>query len=105
MKAERASRTAHFVTLGRAFADAGLSHVADFHDPTARVFLSEKGARLSALPTVPGQSFHGRLFVDHGDSFAGGKVVTRPMLRLDDGTSVALDLPDATIHLAGPVIA
>lgn len=45
MKADRASRTAHFVTLGRAFADAGLSHVADFHDPTARVFLSEKGAR------------------------------------------------------------
>lgn len=45
MKAERASRTAHLVTLGRAFADAGLSHVADFRDPTARVFLSEQGAR------------------------------------------------------------
>ena len=26
-------------------ADAGLSHVANFHDPTARVFLSEKGKR------------------------------------------------------------
>ena len=26
-------------------ADTGLSHVADFHDPTARVFLSEKGKR------------------------------------------------------------
>ena len=26
-------------------ADAGLSHVHDFHDPTARVFLSEKGKR------------------------------------------------------------
>jgi methyltransferase (TIGR00027 family) len=26
-------------------ADAGLSHVPDFHDPTARVFLSEKGKR------------------------------------------------------------
>jgi methyltransferase (TIGR00027 family) len=45
VKAERPSRTAHFVALGRAIADAGLSHVADFHDPTARVFLNEKGKR------------------------------------------------------------
>jgi methyltransferase (TIGR00027 family) len=45
VKAERPSRTAHFVALGRAFADAGLSHVPDFHDPTARVFLNEKGKR------------------------------------------------------------
>ena len=45
MKAERPSRTAHFVAHGRALADAGLSHVPDFHDPTARVFLSEKGKR------------------------------------------------------------
>ena len=45
MNAERASRTAHFVALGRALADAGLSHVPDFHDPTARVFLNEKGKR------------------------------------------------------------
>ena len=45
MKADRASRTAHFVALGRALADAGLSHVPDFHDPTARVFLTEKGKR------------------------------------------------------------
>ena len=45
MKAERPSRTAHFVALGRAMADAGLSHVPDFQDPTARVFLSEKGQR------------------------------------------------------------
>lgn len=43
MKADRPSRTAHFVTLGRAMADAGLSHVPDFHDPTARVFLTDKG--------------------------------------------------------------
>jgi methyltransferase (TIGR00027 family) len=43
MKAERPSRTAHFVALGRALADAGLSHVPDFHDPTARVFLSDRG--------------------------------------------------------------
>jgi methyltransferase (TIGR00027 family) len=33
------------VALGRALADAGLSHVPEFHDPTARVFLSEKGKR------------------------------------------------------------
>ena len=44
MKA-RPSRTAQFVAHGRALADAGLSHVPDFHDPTARVFLSEKGKR------------------------------------------------------------
>ena len=48
MKAERPSRTAHFVALGRALADAGLSHVPDFHDPTARVFLSEKGKQTLA---------------------------------------------------------
>jgi methyltransferase (TIGR00027 family) len=45
MKAERPSRTAHFVTHGRALADAGLSHVPGFSDPTARVFLNEKGKR------------------------------------------------------------
>jgi methyltransferase (TIGR00027 family) len=43
VKAERPSKTAHLVALGRAMADAGLSHVANFHDPTARVFLTEKG--------------------------------------------------------------
>lgn len=45
MNADRASRTAHFVALGRAMADAGLSRVPGFRDPTARHFLSEKGAR------------------------------------------------------------
>ena len=45
MRAERPSRTAHFVAHGRALADLGLSHVPDFHDPTARVFLSDKGKR------------------------------------------------------------
>ena len=45
MKAERPSRTARFVALGRAVADTGVSHVPDFHDPTARVFLSAKGKR------------------------------------------------------------
>ena len=43
MKATRPSRTAHLVALGRAMADAGLSHVPNFHDPTARVFLTDKG--------------------------------------------------------------
>ena len=43
MKADRPSRTAQFVTLGRAMADAGVSHVPDLHDPTARIFLNEKG--------------------------------------------------------------
>lgn len=45
MKGARPSRTAHLVALGRAMADAGLSHVRDFRDPTARVFLSEKGKK------------------------------------------------------------
>jgi len=45
MKAGRASRTAHFVAFGRAMADAGLSHIPDFRDPTARAFLSERGKR------------------------------------------------------------
>jgi methyltransferase (TIGR00027 family) len=45
VRAERPSRTAHLVALGRAMADAGLSRVADFRDPTARVFLSDKGKR------------------------------------------------------------
>ena len=43
MKRKGPSRTAHFVAVGRAFADAGMSHVPGFHDPTARVFLNEKG--------------------------------------------------------------
>ena len=45
MKGERPSRTAHFVALGRALADLGISHVPEFHDPTARVFLNERGKR------------------------------------------------------------
>jgi methyltransferase (TIGR00027 family) len=45
VKAERPSRTAHFVAHGRALADLGISHIPDFHDPTARVFLSQKGKR------------------------------------------------------------
>jgi len=45
VKGARPSRTAHLVALGRAFADAGLSHVPEFRDPTARVFLSAKGKK------------------------------------------------------------
>jgi methyltransferase (TIGR00027 family) len=45
MKAERSSRTALMVTYARAVADVGASHVRDFRDPTARVFLSEKGLK------------------------------------------------------------
>jgi methyltransferase (TIGR00027 family) len=45
VKTDRASRTAHFVALGRAMADAGLSHIREFRDPTARVFLSARGRR------------------------------------------------------------
>jgi methyltransferase (TIGR00027 family) len=56
VKPTRASRTAHFVALGRAFADAGLSHVPNFHDPTARVFLSERGKRSFAKIEQAAQS-------------------------------------------------
>jgi methyltransferase (TIGR00027 family) len=45
VKDDRASRTAQFVTLGRAMANAGLSHISGFSDPTASVFLSEKGKK------------------------------------------------------------
>ena len=45
MKAGTPSRTAQLVAMGRAMADLGLSHVPDFRDPTARVFLSDKGRR------------------------------------------------------------
>jgi methyltransferase (TIGR00027 family) len=45
VKADRPSRTAQFVTHGRALADAGLSHIPNFRDPTARVFLNAKGKR------------------------------------------------------------
>ena len=45
MKSDRPSRTAHLVALGRALADLGLAHVPNFHDPTARFFLNEKGKR------------------------------------------------------------
>jgi len=48
MKTNRPSRTAHFVALGRAMADIGLSRVPDFHDPTARFFLDEKAKRTLA---------------------------------------------------------
>jgi methyltransferase (TIGR00027 family) len=45
MRAERPSQTAHLVALGRAMAHAGITSVPNFHDPTALVFLSEKGKR------------------------------------------------------------
>ena len=45
MNTGRPSRTARLVAIGRAMADAGLSHVPDFRDPTARVFLDAKGKR------------------------------------------------------------
>ena len=48
MKGKRPSRTAHMVAMGRALADAGISHVAKFSDPTARVFVSEKGKQALA---------------------------------------------------------
>ena len=58
MKADRPSRTANFVALGRAMADAGLSHVPDFHDPTARVFLNDRGKR--SLAKVEGVAQQGK---------------------------------------------
>ncbi|HSQ33053.1 MAG TPA: class I SAM-dependent methyltransferase [Gemmatimonadaceae bacterium] len=51
MKPNRPSRTAQFVALGRAIADAGLSHVPAFRDPTAHIFLNERGTRSLAKVT------------------------------------------------------
>ena len=48
MKADKPSRTAQLVTLGRAVADIGLSHVPGFRDPTARVFLNARGKKTLA---------------------------------------------------------
>ena len=45
MKADLPSRTAQFVALGRAMADGGITHVADFREPTARIFLTERSKR------------------------------------------------------------
>jgi methyltransferase (TIGR00027 family) len=42
---DRPSRTAQLVAIGRAMADIGISHVPDFHDPTARHFLNARGLR------------------------------------------------------------
>lgn len=60
MKPNRPSRTAHFVALGRAIADTGISHVPSFSDPTARVFLNKKGrrslAKIEAAARAPKRS-------------------------------------------------
>jgi methyltransferase (TIGR00027 family) len=61
MKSNRPSRTAHLVALGRALADIGLSHVPDFHDPTARFFLNDKGKQ--SLAKVEQEAGAGRLGV------------------------------------------
>jgi methyltransferase (TIGR00027 family) len=45
MNDEQASRTALMVAYMRAVADAGATHVRDFHDPTARAFLNDKWLR------------------------------------------------------------
>jgi len=58
MKADRPSRTAHLVAFGRAMADLGLSHVPNFHDSTARVFLDEKAKR--SLANVERQTRAGK---------------------------------------------
>lgn len=48
MNSARSSRTAGLVALGRALADAGLSHIKNFHDPTARLFLDRTSSRALA---------------------------------------------------------
>src|SRR4051794_4828166 len=57
MKETRASRTALLVAYMRAAADRGASHVPDFHDPTARVFLNDKAKRrLTQIETQLGRA-------------------------------------------------
>jgi methyltransferase (TIGR00027 family) len=54
------SRTAAWVTLWRAIADAGVTNVPDFHDPTARVLLSDKNrARVSKIEARARSGRHG----------------------------------------------
>ncbi|HYV98700.1 MAG TPA: SAM-dependent methyltransferase [Gemmatimonadaceae bacterium] len=63
MKADRPSRTAHLVAFGRAVADAGVTHVKGFRDPTAREFLTEKGERsLAKLEQLARQPNRGARF-------------------------------------------
>jgi methyltransferase (TIGR00027 family) len=69
MKAGKPSSTAHFVALGRAIADAGLSHVPDFRDPTARVFLNERGKR--SLAKLERQTREGK----HGPGYKSARVM------------------------------
>ena len=59
MKAKLASRTAFMVAYMRAVADAGLSHVPDFRDPTARVFLNAKWLRKLAELEQQGRNGRG----------------------------------------------
>ena len=63
MKRTRASRTALMVAYMRAVADVGVSHVPDFHDPTARVFLTAKGKRrLAKVEQQLRSGRHGMMF-------------------------------------------
>jgi methyltransferase (TIGR00027 family) len=55
LKASRPSQTAHFVALGRALADLGLSHIPGFSDPTARVFLNQRGKKSLARVEAAGR--------------------------------------------------
>jgi len=58
MNEGKASRTAMMVAYMRAVADAGVTHVRDFHDPTARVYLNAKWS--GRLAKIVQQSRSGR---------------------------------------------
>jgi len=58
MKEGRASRTAMMVAYMRALANVGATHVRDFHDPTAHIYLNAKWA--ARLARVRGQLRAGR---------------------------------------------
>ena len=70
MREGRPSRTAGLVALGRAVADAGLSHVPGFADPTARVFLNDKGKQSLAKITASKSGMRREMARGMGDLMA-----------------------------------
>jgi len=55
---------------------------------------SARSTSRGATPSTPGQTFRGELVLAHADNFATRKSTYRPMLRLANGRSLALDLAD-----------
>jgi methyltransferase (TIGR00027 family) len=88
MRPERASRTAMMVAYMRALADAGVSHVPGFRDPTARVYLNEKWSR--RLAKVETQLREGRKSTALTISRAASDMMALRSSVIDDAVRAAL---------------